>query len=112
MVEAVADVPRHCAILLWLVVVCGCVFWSSLCCVDCRLEYPKLVECFPPQHLVECNHPRMPHVNTRLNEMSIHMCLEVGEELFKAINYGGKDELFLYTSVWLYSKKKGREYIM
>ncbi len=22
------------------------------------------------------------------------MCLELGEELFKAINYGGKDELF------------------
>ncbi len=25
-VEAVADVARCCAILLWLVVVCGCVF--------------------------------------------------------------------------------------
>jgi hypothetical protein len=34
------------------------------------------------------------------------MCLEPGEELFKAINHGGKDELFSYTSVWLYGKKK------
>ncbi len=33
-------------------------------------------------------------MNTRLNETSIHMCLEPGEELFKAIKYGGKDELF------------------
>jgi hypothetical protein len=40
------------------------------------------------------------------------MCLEPGEELFKAINYGGKDELFLLTSVWLYGKKKVNEYIM
>ncbi len=40
------------------------------------------------------------------------MCFESREELFKAINYGGKDELFAYTSVWLYSKKKVREYIM
>jgi hypothetical protein len=40
------------------------------------------------------------------------MCLELGEDLFKAINYGGEDELFLYTSVWLYSEKKVREYIM
>ncbi len=34
------------------------------------------------------------HVNTCLNETIIHMCLEPGKELFKAINYGGKDELF------------------
>ncbi len=33
-------------------------------------------------------------MNTRLNETSIHMCLEPGEELFNAINCGGKDELF------------------
>jgi hypothetical protein len=77
---------------------------SSLCCVDCRVEYSKLVECFTPG--------RPAHVNTHHNEMSIHMCLEPGEELFKAINYGGKDELFPYTSVWLYGKKKVREYIM
>ncbi len=45
--------------------------------------------------------------------LSIHMCLKQGGgELFKAINYGGKDELFLYTSVWLYGKKKVREYFM
>ncbi len=51
-------------------------------------------------------------MNTHLNETSIHMCLEPGEELCKAINYGGKDELFLYTSVWFYGKKNIREYIM
>ncbi len=45
-------------------------------------------------------------MNTCLNETSVHMCLEPGEELFKAINYGGKDEHFLYTSVWLYGRQK------
>ncbi len=99
-----------------LIVVCGCVWLcvvSSLCCVECRVEYLKLVECLPPQHLVGCNHPRTPSTcESCLNEMSIHMCLNPGGELFKAINYGGKDELFLYISVWLYGKKKVREYIM
>jgi hypothetical protein len=45
----------------------------------------------------------------RSNETSIHMCLELGEELFKAINYQGKDKLFLYTSVWLNGKEKCSE---
>ncbi len=53
-------IAQHCAILLCV----DCCVWlcvmSSLCCVDCRVEYPKLVECFPPQHLVGCNHPRTP----------------------------------------------------
>jgi hypothetical protein len=49
-------VPSCCG---WLLCVVG-FFVLSLCCVDCRVDYPMLVECFPPQHLVGCDHPRMP----------------------------------------------------
>jgi hypothetical protein len=44
---------------------------------------------------------RQAHVNTCLDWVSIRMCLDPGEEVIKAINYGGGIELFLYTSVWL-----------
>ncbi len=85
------DVTLCHAILLCVDCCVGLCVVLSLCRVDCRVEYLKLVECSPPQHLVECNHPGCPaHVNTCLNEVSIYMCLELGEELFKSIIHGGK----------------------
>jgi hypothetical protein len=32
-----------------------------LCCVDCRVEYPKLVDHFPPKHFKENDLPRTPN---------------------------------------------------
>ncbi len=54
---------------------------------------------FPPTAFGGMRPPQdAAHVNTRINVTSIQMCLEPGEKLFKAINYGGKDELFSYTT--------------
>jgi hypothetical protein len=81
---------------LCYVVLCGVVLCCvNLCCVDCRVGYPKLGNIIPPQHLGGKDHPRcQAHVIPHLNVTRIHMCLERGEKIINAINYGGEVGLF------------------
>jgi hypothetical protein len=78
-----------CIMVVWL---CGCVLCCVLilCCVDCRVEYPKLVEHSPQKHLGGNDLPRTPSTcNPHLNKTRIHMCLEPGKEFINRITATG-----------------------